>query len=118
MSGESPSFRKCDNRISSGIERITSPNRGISRYFTFQISSISERYSSLMNPIFRSCQIDSVKMMLGQSLPDRIVRWPKRVDQMEKVRQIAPQNFFFVSREAEWLIFTLLSFSRVFARPH
>lgn len=62
MSGESPSFRKCSSRISSGIDRITSPNRAIWRYFTFQISSISERYSSLMNPSFRwpSCQNDVV----------------------------------------------------------
>ena len=105
MSGESPSFRKCSNPISIGIDEITSRKRAICRYFTRQISNIKERNSSLMNHSALS-KVDRVKMVLGHCLAYGIVRRREAIHKVKRFREISPQSLFLKRTETEWRLAT------------
>ena len=50
---------------------------------------------------FALAQVDRVKVAICQGFPNGIVGRGKVIDQVEQIGQIAPENFFFESAEAE-----------------
>ena len=112
MSGESPSLRKW-SRARPAVERMTSPNRGICRYLTFQISNISSwNTATEKRKAARRMtgQINIIEMPGGErgtyaAAPggsDALPCSENTKIEMKHVGQISPQHFLLQGRESDW----------------
>ena len=63
---------------------------------------------------FAGVEIDGVEVMKGEGGADGIVGRRKRIDEMEEVCEVSPENFLFESGEAEGSDGTLLGRAGVF----